>query len=355
MTLILVGDINGVSVIMSDLLTSNHTIEEAIIESPISGYNDNWGYLSGLTQKMHVIREKLVVAWAGSFVYARGFILDLENFFLVRDVSMSAMKDFMSSSEAIQKDHISVVGFLIEGRRTVSFCANAESIKSEIVNNLYAAGTGCENLKEILAGIENFSSPEGQASDFDIAVSFFLQLMSTEISHELSSRKSLFSAYGGGYEIAACIWDDAAPLRIAKLTDFCHFGWVKHQRNGRDGVSLLPSFSMQEYDGDYLVVFRWMVPIALPETKNHPIWQEDWLQSTIHYVGSVKTVGHVIDNPRMTHAPAPLRRYNVHYIWGYDDRYSILIRFGHEDISLLEDDKGIIFSRDLIKLINSVA
>lgn len=175
----------------------------------------------GLSQKITIISDNLVIGWAGSHIAAKHVIRDLYAKSEIEPFTRESLSNyFRSIGREIRGQEVRFVGFLTDPSDShvfTSFGYGCELVQTTDFGEVGYLGTGSEDLRSLL---DQFPGPpgaiEGNPRPAASAIAFALLLSGSLLNTELATLKSLLSFYGGGYEIASFI--DGRFQKVGHIT-----------------------------------------------------------------------------------------------------------------------------------------
>lgn len=267
MTIVARLNINGYPVLIADLLISaegDHATEIPTIENMTEV--DYYGILPvDLKQKITIVSDNLMIAWAGSRIAAKTVIKEMiewsKSDIFTKD---SLIKYLKTLDESIKQQDLRFLGFLIEEGRVYPFGFRYNNLRTEKLGDIGLLGTGSGDLKEILKQvIENQTFTNIKENEFVGAIAFTLLLSGTLLMSEVATAQTLTQHYGGGYEIASAI-----NGRFQKLEDITYLFWSAWLEGKRVHINPFPYNVLKNvYFNDILVVLS----ILLEETAGDEI------------------------------------------------------------------------------------
>jgi hypothetical protein len=262
MTIVAGLNINGYPVLIADLLISaegNHATEIPTIKNMTEvGY---YGIVPvDLNQKIAIVSDNLMIAWAGSRIAAKTVIKEM----LERNKSQMFTKDSLikylkTLGESIGQQDVRFLGFLIEEGRVYPFGFRYNIVRTEKLGDIGLLGTGSEDLMEILKQVlQNQTFTNIKENEFVGAIAFTLLLSGTLLMYEVATAQTLIQRYGGGYEIASVM-----NGRFQKLEDITYLFWSAWLEGKTVHINPFPYNVLKNvYFNDILVVLG----IILEET-----------------------------------------------------------------------------------------
>jgi hypothetical protein len=243
-------------VVMGDLLVSGDERENDVsipsVGNVTSVFPKGSGFsIVGLTQKVIVICQDMVIAWAGHEVAATMAIREL------RELAISGLTPeklalfFEQLPDDVKGLDLQLTGFYVYEERGYLIDFNEVKVDSEKFSDLRLIGSGAEVFEKMLG---NYQWVNGNSRGLDVERGEFLStsMMFAGMLLELELRNmptSLHCYFGGGYEV---VLGEAGAFR--KLDDVTHVYW-KIQVS-EEGVGITKPFHIQKqfYRGTDLMI-----------------------------------------------------------------------------------------------------
>jgi hypothetical protein len=209
-----------------------------------SGYS-----ITGMSQKVILISDKCVLAWAGSKVAASVVVGDFVSMASNKTLSLASILEYINKKD----DHIgslplSIVGWVLDGNECFPFFMDAENASLPPYEHTYVIGSGKQALLDVIGGLE--AVPVAKGSDpYREAVVRAMSLLGLFYQVELNTQTNLLHFWGGGYEIALII--DGS---FKKLDDVTFVFWRADVSSDKIKI-MSPHFILkQKYFEDELVI-----------------------------------------------------------------------------------------------------
>ena len=258
MTLIGRFTFSGYPVLFGDILLSrndnapHHPITVPSLNDINANLDDSaWGYAAGTVQKLNIVNDNLMIAWAGDFLQARHAVRHLDD--AVQKGASTSQDAFRALSEIeTETADISLTGLIVrpDGRPNGVHVASFNlDMETHTINGIDVrlAGTGSWHASELLPHIINpsvHSQPVEQAIYNGVALSGAL------IGQEMNTPGILGQMWGGALEIGF-----VANGRLQKLDRVLHLQLrVRHAGQNMVEMSLWPKLVHYRYLGSYLYV-----------------------------------------------------------------------------------------------------
>lgn len=279
MTLVAAFRINGIPVLVGDLLLTGQGPQESI-EIPTVGdvsliplFPDSDEAIKGLVQKVNILSENLVIGWTGSYPEAKSIISDLKQVSATGSLTKELLQDFFESRKSwVGSEKLAFVGYIkdFNGIHSFEYSYNGCAIHKPKSNNyeeLKIIGTGYYDAELFLAKNTRKSRPDTKLSNFDNAVisticfcGFFfsdeMRLSKSSLAEE--NERTLFDRYGGGYEVA--IYTENG---FQKLNHVSYFSWLVQNIDTEPIINLINRGFKVSYANNILLIHRF------EESKNN--------------------------------------------------------------------------------------
>lgn len=260
MTVIAAFNVQGCPIVFGDLLTTAETESgDRMVAVPAVGdvrdfFEGSGWTITGLAQKVVIISQSCVVAWAGSWIAAKLVISQLRK--IASDTTLTAdnVLSFLQQHPDLKQHPISLMGWVREDRGLKPFWYHAEDVfdggKLGVVST---AGTGAHALREFAEIVRQspFKST-GRVNAGATAVSTALSLAGVLLRAELhggDAAPTLRCMFGGGYEIASYLNGE-----FRKVGDLTFVVWEAQIGNEGVKISLPQLLIKQQYLHDVLLL-----------------------------------------------------------------------------------------------------
>jgi hypothetical protein len=178
--------------------------------------------ITGLSQKVNVLNDNLMIAWAGRSYIAKSILRDLNTRLAAEPFTIEGIKDYFESFRTSEnKNEVQFAGTFLENTKAFSFAIGCEVVADASFGDVCIGGSGTEDAKSFL---RNFEPPQlldgtNPASLLE-GISRSLMMTAHFLQLELMSHSSLLQFYGAGYEIASLV-----DGRLAKIGDMTYLFW----------------------------------------------------------------------------------------------------------------------------------
>ena len=257
MTLIAAVGIDTYPVVFGDLLISGPERLGAVPSIPPVGQVTNVfpagseGSILGLNQKVVLLGDHCVIAWAGNIEFARTVIGALRAMASNGPLSLPIMESYLAQLDPTVRDEVSFIGWVKDGEVFHQFWYRAAVAKSAMFGQVSAGGSGAIDFVTLAAEIAGgtWNAPGRALTGLERAISSMLSATSLLLQAELSSQSNLLHYFGGGYEIATFIGD-----KFAKVGDMAFVFWMAHVTDGQVALSGPWFVLKQDYAGESLLL-----------------------------------------------------------------------------------------------------
>lgn len=257
MTVILGFKVDTLPVLVGDIAVSGLEQPGIVTIIPTVGsshevFPEGSGYtITDLKQKVNIISDNLMIAWAGSYVAAKYVISELKRLSEHQEISQDFIYRFFTEevSQNIGQQEVAFIG-CISNSDNFTFFDYSYGIEVKKINHsrygeVMICGVGKDDVQEIFQAIERQSARD-DLSHFDNAVIATLTLCGYLMVRD---EQSLLNFFGGGYEIASF-----SDNGFSKLDDYSFFYWLsREEENGKLDLSMRAYKSV--YSDDILLIY----------------------------------------------------------------------------------------------------
>jgi len=214
--------------------------------------SSGWG-ISGLNQKVTIIGDNCVVAWAGTWLGAKVAIAKLRELASSSTLTCEAVLNALHAEPDLKHYPASFVGLIHEDGVLQQFRFNAEHFQNPSLGTVYLSGTGSAAIHEfsqMLAGAD--SRMTGSPNGADVAIAQSLMLGGLLLQSEFrggDAATTLRHMFGGGYEIAFY-----SEGRMQKLSEVTYVFWEALVTAHDVQLSHPQLLVKQKYAGDFLLI-----------------------------------------------------------------------------------------------------
>jgi len=317
MTVIASFVVNGCPVIIGDLLISGTTDSEHTIHLPTIGsieniFTEGCEYVpTGLLQKVVVIDENLVIAWAGSVVGAKTALSEIKLAHSRNRFTPDSLWQFIQEMENDPDyDEIALICMIGDGDKIDRFGLRATYLTLGSFEEIFVAGSGSERFLRSLNQMNNkdLTKLDQTAAAIAVAMNIFGFLLFDEMAppseHGLHS---LFEYFGSGYEIATFI-----ERKITKIDDIIFTFWLAEIVD--EGAMLrLPPLRMYKYYYIDDCLYLYSLTLSIKSLSvDQSIPDEFDMKKEIYIINSLSGRPVKVDN---IHEPELRAKWNVSYVW----------------------------------------
>ena len=205
----------------------------------------------GLNQKVVLLGDHCVIAWAGDVESARAVITELREKASNAPLSLPIIEKYLAQLDPTLREEVSFIGWVREDELFHQFWYRAAVAKSEMFGQVSAGGSGAMDFVTLAAEISGgtWNAPGRVLTGLERAISSMLSATSLLLQAELSSQSNHLHYFGGGYEIATFIGG-----KFAKVGDIAFVFWMAHVTDGQVGLSGPWFVLKQDYAGDTLLL-----------------------------------------------------------------------------------------------------
>lgn len=259
MTVITAFNIDGVPVILGDLLTTGPTQNSsAAVALPALGnvqdfFGDSGWSVTGLRQKVTLISPTCVIAWAGSFIGARLAIAEIKLRSNKGDLSAEEILEYLKSEPELTSHPASFVGFTIAAGGVYQFKFDAEQFENPSLGTVFLTGTGAQSIHEFADFMsQGVFDSTGNGNPVLDAVCSTLMLCGMLLQAEFrggDTATTIQNMFGGGYELAILTND-----QFVKVDEITYVFWEAGFLPDRIGLTMPQFVVKQKYKNDHLLL-----------------------------------------------------------------------------------------------------
>lgn len=214
MTAIAAFSVDRCPVVFGDLLVTGPTSSASMVAVPAVGdvhdfFEGSGWSIHGLQQKVTLISDQCMLAWAGGWLGAKVAIAELREIAEKTQLTADGVRAFLNAHSDVSRHDTSFVGWVHEdsGNSFVQFRHNAEVISTGNLGRMALQGTGSGAIKELVEiwkGLEVRTAGEVNSAVKAIATGFSMSsmLLRAEL-HGGAGAQTLRTMFGGGYEVAS--------------------------------------------------------------------------------------------------------------------------------------------------------
>jgi len=217
---ILIGDILLSSPIPGDRTLSVPTQGEVNSLYP-KGVTFN---VSGLRQKICVISDTLVIAWAGSYLAAQIVVNDLIGRERKHPFTVESLVRFFNELDSFVKQAgVSFIAIIsnpvTKDARFIAYNSAWFTSKNENFGDVFFCGSGGNDFVQLFGGVEQEVIKLVDNNKIIGVLDIATFIISVLLSQDFTNLNSLSKYYGGGYELA--VWE-----RVVGVNYFCRLATI---------------------------------------------------------------------------------------------------------------------------------
>jgi len=258
MTVVAAFTVNGVPVMLGDLLISGPSTGRASIHIPTVGDaipslpEDGQLAIAQLRQKLCIIGDNIALGWSGSLLAATMVVEGLIKENRRSEMTLEEVKRYLDNLDKwTRQQDLSLVGYVSEPAGIAPFGYNCSEFQSDIFGNVMVSGTGESDLSSLLQQFST-SAPQFRGEDANplaVAACTALTVTGFLLQSELADDSALDRFYGGGYEVVTFV-----NGRFGKINDITYLVWIL-STDGQTASLALPSVVIKySYERDLLIM-----------------------------------------------------------------------------------------------------
>ena len=196
----------------------------------------------GMEEKIVVLSDHLMLAWAGDYVPAQRLIRGLARYFGITPTTRWYVEAFLRAEHAADLERVALIVCVREGKRILTWTHRCLEVNSPTVGKVYYAGTGGDRLVQHLCQVKEPLVAVTNPLMAGVATALFLG--GFLLADELYTMAPLAANFGGAYEVGTFVLGKAT-----RLNDFAFVLWF----GDKDGEGLkfnLPAKVMRRYERD---------------------------------------------------------------------------------------------------------
>jgi len=255
MTLIAQVSIRGAPFIVGDVLLSSRWRTGLRANLPLVGdinqvlANRGLSLEVSFAQKVNILSDRLVVAWAGPHMQAERALKVLAAMSSRQNLSLDDILMELEAIEPNQIDELHLIGLLVTDVRGTTISRSRFSFRvpgTEVpgLGTVYAAGTGKEEFIRLLG--ETDWTLGGVANELQVAH----LILGALVDMEYRRGGTIENRWGGGFEAVTFASDSG---RFQKVGDILHTFWAVDMCSP-DKAQFVPSFYKTTYWRDALII-----------------------------------------------------------------------------------------------------
>lgn len=219
-------------------------------------------WVSGMTQKLNIIGDRLIVSWAGDLTQARAIIRDFSHLGNKNKLSLEDIFRTLGSIPERDRNDMVLLGSLctpeIEHNR-VRIDNFSYGIDKEILGgrDVYISGTGKRvfqsTFEQSLKNFGTLNHPKEGVLPFAV----FGQVVAAQfIGTEMMTGQNIIEWFGGGFEVATC--DNGKFIKIGNVLNTF---WERNISNRDEIVDLMFTFIKYDYHDDALAIQKYELDV----------------------------------------------------------------------------------------------
>lgn len=203
---------------------------------------DSGRHAVGMEEKVVVLSDHLMLAWAGEYLVAQKLIRGLSRYFGMAETTRWYVEAFLRAEHAADLDRVSLIVCVREGGRIHTWTHRCVEVNIPTVGKVCFAGTGGDRLVQHLGQVTE-PLVEG-ANPLMAGVATALFLGGFLLADELYTGAPLAAGFGGAYEVGTFVLGKAT-----RLNDFAFVLWFGEK--DEEGLRFnIPAKVMRRYERD---------------------------------------------------------------------------------------------------------
>lgn len=162
-----------------------------------------WG-IHKSSQKICIISDYCALAWAGSQLHARVFLMRISRLSKKIKITKNIIERIFAKCDP---GEISIVGAIYESQRMQTFGFDCNKLECKTLGEVHYAGSGASIIEDYVGIVKEMELHKPETNE---VCARGVSLALTQVAHLLnaefrkgSGAESIFEFFGGGYEIAA--------------------------------------------------------------------------------------------------------------------------------------------------------
>ncbi|WP_395599979.1 hypothetical protein [Pseudomonas sp. B19125] len=200
----------GCGIVIGDILINGPVNEEKPPRTSLptlGNMEDFFGGAWGIhksSQKVCIVSDYCALAWAGSQLHARVFIMRISKLSKRIKITKRIIERIFVKCDS---DEISIVGAIYENEKMQTFGFDCHKLECPTLGEVHYAGSGASVIEEYIGIVKEMALKEPKIDDIcargaSLALTQVAHLLNAEF-RKGSGAESIFEFFGGGYEIAA--------------------------------------------------------------------------------------------------------------------------------------------------------
>lgn len=256
MTIICGLYINDFPVLLGDvLLTTGIKNINDDLTLPITGklpdnFSQEFGFsVSRLRQKVNIIDDKVIVAWAGAMIQATAMIRDIRDLVKEHSPSIEKMRELIQSINPEDKSDLAMIIFVQEDDKLYYYWDSTKAKEQKFIKGIRYAGTGSPYLEKTLDAMDSATEVDEGAPDYVHSLGTALTIASQAVGREYYSGQNILERWGGIIELGFVLGQKAQKLNNIM---YCHVRYAHHEGLEFNDFSLAPKIVKAEYFENFL-------------------------------------------------------------------------------------------------------
>ena len=247
----------GFPLLVGDILISGPELPDTPLTLPtIVDITDIFPTGSGfvpirLAQKITVVGDNLVIAWAGQALTASTVIKDLVSKNRVKPFTNDTLMDYFANLDSnIWDTGLAFLGFIQDAKGIAQFGFQYWEVPTQSFGKIGMIGSGMNVFETVIHDLPSSqgSIVNGSPNKLEMALVTGLQLSGTLLTTELFTSDFLLNYFGGGYEVASLV-----NGKFEKLREGSYLFWYGNLTGTNKGFNL-HQVEKYQYSGDTLVI-----------------------------------------------------------------------------------------------------
>ena len=266
MTLIARSNFKGVSFYLGDLLLSSEVKSGDAIDIPAA--NDinkllpesSSRHVSGMVQKLNVLSDRLIVAWAGSYIQALSMIRELSELDRsVTNLRRANIKKLIMSVPENDRDELSLIGSVCvsnhkqEGDLYIEHFSYQTTKCTRPGEVIHVAGSGAKNIIDLIPRIVDGRPPPSSLDEglYEWVKQTALGVLGQLVGQEMLLGQNILDWWGGAFEIATI---EDQTFKKVENTLFTFWRLLPDESGKFMDLRLIPKFLKYDYFSDVLII-----------------------------------------------------------------------------------------------------
>jgi hypothetical protein len=246
--------LNNVPALLGDVLITAPGLSGKKLSTPTAGnvntfFEPQYAHVRSLRQKVNILSDKVMVAWAGSYLHARALVREMKAE-LDRSGRPEVISDVLRSWPEEDMKELSIIALARgEKKTTVDWCGPILHLQSSIFTKALLSGSGMEDLGALIRHMEKGDVfIDEPLPDPPKMALYALSLGSQAAGWEYVTQENLSNYWGGIVEIGMYNGGNTSKVGEA-LYWFWEFDITSKTLRAHS------NFIKQEYQNDLLVTY----------------------------------------------------------------------------------------------------